>query len=113
MTERFAWRPLGALLVVAAALAACGGGSDDGPGDLVSARNYAAPSAIAADSKLLIHWMTGLAGKPVKATAILFVPRGTAPAGGWPVVAWVHGTMTGGHWRPRRHGVLAERVGDA
>lgn len=100
MTERFAWRPLGALLVAAAALAACGGSSDDGPGDLVSARSYAAPSAIAADSKLLIHWMTGLSGKPVKATALLFVPRGTAPAGGWPVVAWIHGTTTAGTGAP-------------
>ncbi|CAN5282693.1 prolyl oligopeptidase family serine peptidase [soil metagenome] len=26
-------------------------------------------------------------------TAAVFVPRGAAPAGGWPVVAWAHGTV--------------------
>lgn len=31
--------------------------------------------------------------KPVAVTGYLEVPDGTAPAGGWPVVAWSHGTI--------------------
>jgi Secretory lipase len=31
-------------------------------------------------------------GKPVAVTGYVIVPTGTAPAGGWPVVAWSHGT---------------------
>lgn len=31
-------------------------------------------------------------GKPVPVTGYVVVPTGTAPVGGWPVVAWSHGT---------------------
>jgi pimeloyl-ACP methyl ester carboxylesterase len=91
-------------LVTALALSACGGG-DDGPapGDLVSNSAFTAPANVAAvsgSSRKLIHWMPGAAGKPVKATALLFLPQGTAPAGGWPVVAWVHGTQSIGTGAP-------------
>lgn len=30
---------------------------------------------------------------PAVSTAAVFVPRGAAPAGGWPVIAWAHGTV--------------------
>lgn len=30
---------------------------------------------------------------PAVSTAAVFVPRGAAPAGGWPTVAWAHGTV--------------------
>ncbi|MCK0175023.1 S9 family peptidase [Mycolicibacterium sp. F2034L] len=30
---------------------------------------------------------------PAVSTAAVFVPRGVAPAGGWPTVAWAHGTV--------------------
>ncbi len=29
----------------------------------------------------------------VPVTGALFIPRGTPPAGGWPVIAWAHGTV--------------------
>ncbi|MGV0834487.1 prolyl oligopeptidase family serine peptidase [Mycolicibacterium thermoresistibile] len=32
-------------------------------------------------------------GQPAVSTAAVFVPHGHAPAGGWPVVAWAHGTV--------------------
>lgn len=32
-------------------------------------------------------------GQPAVSTAAVFVPHGPAPAGGWPVVAWAHGTV--------------------
>ncbi len=88
--------------MVALALAGCGGGGSDGPaaGDVVLAEVYAAPAAITADSQRVIHWMTGADGRMTKATALLFVPKGTAPAGGWPLVSWVHGTTTVGSGSP-------------
>ena len=36
--------------------------------------------------------MLGVTGKTVSATAAVFVPKGTAPSTGWPIVAWAHGT---------------------
>ena len=93
------WRPLGAMLV-ALTLAACGGSDEPAAGDLVSADAYAARSAIPADSRRLIHWMKAANGQMTKATTLLFLPRGAAPAGGWPVVAWVHGTTTVGTGAP-------------
>lgn len=95
------WRPLGAMLVTLV-LAGCGGSGDSVPvaGDIVSADAYSAPAAITADSRRLIHWMRGANGQLSKATTLLFVPRGTAPTGGWPVVSWVHGTTTVGSGAP-------------
>jgi len=31
--------------------------------------------------------------QPIVVSGAVFIPRGTAPAGGWPVVAWAHGTV--------------------
>ena len=31
-------------------------------------------------------------GAPAIATSAVFLPRGEAPDGGWPVIAWAHGT---------------------
>ncbi|MFW0797721.1 lipase family protein [Gordonia sp. CPCC 205515] len=31
-------------------------------------------------------------GRPVTSTGALYLPRGQAPAGGWPVFSWAHGT---------------------
>lgn len=89
----------------ALALAACGGGDPlPAAGDLVSARSHAVPAAIAADGKLLVYRMTGQTGKLVDASALLFVPRGSAPASsdasGRPVVVWIHPTTTLGNGAP-------------
>ena len=32
-------------------------------------------------------------GRPAVSTAAVFVPHSPAPAGGWPVIAWAHGTV--------------------
>jgi len=62
----------------------------------VSAMPHAAPLTIAGTASLLIHDMTGVSGGPTPASSLLFVPRGAPPAGGWPVIAWAHGTTTFG-----------------
>ena len=49
-------------------------------------------SAVAADSIVMTYKMKGIQGKEVQATAMVFTPKTAAPAGGWPIVAWAHGT---------------------
>ncbi|HVW17277.1 MAG TPA: lipase family protein [Solirubrobacteraceae bacterium] len=43
-------------------------------------------------NSLLLYRSTGLAGKGVAVSAVLTVPRGKAPSGGWPIVTWAHAT---------------------
>jgi len=38
------------------------------------------------------YWMTGSDGTPERASGVLFVPSGRAPSGGWPIMAFDHGT---------------------
>jgi dienelactone hydrolase len=49
-------------------------------------------SAVAADSVLMTYKMKGVNGTEVQATSLVFTPKTAPPAGGWPVVAWAHGT---------------------
>ena len=65
-------------------------------GKLVSAEPFRAPTEVAGDARLLVHEMVGVSGGLVRASTLLFVPPDPPPAGGWPLVAWVHGTTTGG-----------------
>lgn len=78
-----------------AASPASGSSADHADGDLISSTTYVAP-AVAADTKLLIHYMPSIKGKMIRASSLLFVPKGAPPPGGWPVVAWAHGTTTPG-----------------
>ncbi len=64
---------------------------------LVSSQPYSAPAAIEGTASLLVHTMPSLHGEQTQASALLFVPPGTPPAGGWPVVVWIHGTTSVGH----------------
>ncbi len=83
--------------VLGLVLASCGGGSaDPRAGDIVSTTAYAGPVTINADARLIVYRMKGASGALVDASTLVFVPRGTVPAGGWPIVAWVHGTTTVG-----------------
>lgn len=50
------------------------------------------PSAAAAGTRLT-YATRDQRGRPAMATGIYWVPRGTPPAGGWPVVSWAHGTV--------------------
>ena len=49
----------------------------------------------------------GVGGKtPIAASGAVFVPKGPAPAGGWPIIAWAHGTtgvadVCAPSWAPR------------
>ena len=40
----------------------------------------------------IMYRSTGQLGQPVAVGGMVFVPKGKAPRGGWPIVAWDHGT---------------------
>ena len=51
------------------------------------------PSAASAQ-RILYTSLDGIDGKtPVVVSGALFIPKGKAPAGGWPVASWGHGTV--------------------
>ncbi|MDT3558485.1 lipase family protein [Stenotrophomonas maltophilia group sp. msm1] len=65
------------------------------PGDLLSAAPYRAswvPSK-AAHAYKLYYRTPDHRGQLAEGTGLLYLPAGTAPAGGWPVVSWAHGTQ--------------------
>ena len=70
--------------------------STPSPGDLVSSVPFQAPDAIRGQATLLIYYMPSVQGGMTKASTLLFVPQGRPPLGGWPVIAWAHGTTTPG-----------------
>ncbi|PYC16673.1 lipase family protein [Pseudomonas mosselii] len=51
------------------------------------------PNAASAQ-RILYTSLDGIDGKtPIVVSGALFIPRGKAPAGGWPVASWGHGTV--------------------
>ncbi|MFW1946724.1 alpha/beta hydrolase family protein [Acinetobacter bereziniae] len=49
-------------------------------------------STVATDSVVMTYKMKGINGTEVQATSLVFTPKTVAPAGGWPIVVWAHGT---------------------
>jgi pimeloyl-ACP methyl ester carboxylesterase len=46
----------------------------------------------AASNTLVLYRSTGSDGKPIAVSGTVTVPKGKAPAGGWPILTWAHGT---------------------
>ncbi|WP_206071395.1 lipase family protein [Antrihabitans stalactiti] len=44
----------------------------------------------AADASLVKYWTTGPLGTPALSTGAIWIPPGTPPPGGWPVLSWGH-----------------------
>ena len=67
------------------------------PGALL--RSEPLPAALALDNaakslRILYSSTDGIDGKtPIAVSGALYMPKGAPPAGGWPVVAWAHGTV--------------------
>jgi pimeloyl-ACP methyl ester carboxylesterase len=84
------------VILSTAALSACGSGSSTpSAGDLVDYRGITNPSGIAGNrtSTLKIKYkMPAVGGGLTDANTLLFLRGGNAPAGGWPLAAWAHGT---------------------
>ena len=49
-------------------------------------------SGVDGTAYLVSYWSQTYLNQPVVVTGIVYVPSGTAPAGGWPVVTYAHGT---------------------
>ncbi|MTJ63320.1 alpha/beta hydrolase [Nocardia seriolae] len=89
-------------ILAVALLAACGTTGDTpaskaaSPGALVTKRPLEqldpALSAAAGSATYIRYESTSPAGDPIEVSGAVFVPPGEAPAGGWPVVAFAHGT---------------------
>ncbi|MBP2549749.1 pimeloyl-ACP methyl ester carboxylesterase [Neorhizobium galegae] len=66
-------------------------------GSVISHKPHAISPQIKGRAELIVHTMQSVSGKLTKASTLLFVPEGQAPKGGWPVIAWAHGTTTPGN----------------
>ena len=64
------------------------------PGDVIWARPVTNDAALpsAAQNWLVLYRSTNIAGQPVSVSGTVAIPKGTPPAGGWPVISWTHGT---------------------
>lgn len=64
------------------------------PGEVIWARPLTNDAALpsAAQNWLVLYRSTNIAGQPVAVSGTVAVPKGTPPAGGWPVISWTHGT---------------------
>lgn len=71
------------------------------PGDLAASKpgallrkevftGYALPAGVSA-VRILYHSLDSF-GHDVASSAVVLTPKGNAPPGGWPVIAWAHGT---------------------
>lgn len=62
-------------------------------GELIWAREFSGPMELDhATNSIILYAHTGVNATNVATSAFVAVPKGTPPAGGWPVVAWGHGT---------------------
>lgn len=62
------------------------------PGTLIESVPVTAPG-VNGTTYLVKYWSESFPkNQPVTVTGLVFVPLGTPPAGGWPVVSWAHGT---------------------
>jgi pimeloyl-ACP methyl ester carboxylesterase len=63
-------------------------------GDVIWARPLDGATALsnAAKNVLVLYHTTFVNGQDVAVSGTVAIPRGTAPAGGWPVISWAHGT---------------------
>jgi acetyl esterase/lipase len=79
-------------LMASAALTSASRAEESGfAGKLISAEPMPGAPAGARAYRIL-YWSTGLDGRPVQVSGVVIAPRGPAPTGGRPVVAWAHPT---------------------
>lgn len=84
--------------LLAAAIAGLPGGhavAAPGTGVVESVEPLAAPAVLpgSVGSERMLYTTTTVGGAPTVAGAAVYFPAGAPPAGGWPVIAWAHGTV--------------------
>nr|WP_244882541.1 lipase family protein [Gordonia desulfuricans] len=67
---------------------------DTTPGQVTSTAPLTARATLpgSVDGKRIVYWTTGIKGAPAQSSAAVYFPPGQPPEGGWPVIAWAHGT---------------------
>ena len=76
-------------------------------GQLLRSENLEADLVLnaAASGQRILYSSLGVDGDPVVVSGAIFTPQGDAPEGGWPVMAWSHGTVgIADHCAPSRAG---------
>jgi len=68
------------------------------PGKMIRTEPQTADTSLplaASAFRILYSSVNGLGDKkePIAVSGSVFLPKGTAPAGGWPLIAWAHGTV--------------------
>ncbi|WP_293235080.1 prolyl oligopeptidase family serine peptidase [Mycolicibacterium sp.] len=71
------------------------GGDIPAPGHLITEAPLDPALSIdgAARAERILYSTVDQHGAPAVSTAAVFVPKGVAPQGGWPIIAWAHGTV--------------------
>lgn len=64
------------------------------PGQVLSVATLPAAVTVpgSVNAKRLVYRTTGVGGAPASSSGAVYFPPGTPPKGGWPVIAWAHGT---------------------
>jgi len=63
------------------------------PGTLIKSKQVTATGVNASAVYAISYWSESVPkNKPVTVTGLVFIPKGTPPKGGWPLVSWAHGT---------------------
>ena len=67
-------------------------------GEVIWSRPLASAAALpdAAENLLVLYHTTSVGGNDVAVSGTIAIPKGTPPAGGWPVISWAHGTTGDG-----------------
>ena len=64
------------------------------PGTLIrSERTYDYSLSADVATVRILYYSRSASGDPVAVSAVVIVPERTAPAGGWPIIAWAHGVQ--------------------
>lgn len=63
----------------------------DSPGTVIASAPVGQSERLGSSGRRFTYWTRGPHG-PVTSTAVVYVPAGPAPAGGWPVIGYAHGT---------------------
>jgi len=61
------------------------------PGKVIASEPVTVVGLKGTMSRVMYH-SRALDGRDIPVTGLILVPNGTAPAGGWPVITWAHGT---------------------
>lgn len=89
---------LGVLCSSVLFLSACGDDDNDNFVGFNPVRTYTVDEQVkevVGRHDIFTYRMEGVQNREIRATTLVFTPKGTPPTGGWPIVVWAHGT-TGG-----------------